>query len=279
MHWQQARNSDYPRGDIQGASDTLCGMNSLTPTQINVHNIPLFLLQKKGKLSPLKPCILSGGELITPFLRHEGLGPSRGSSSPPDWTGQDHWVLSVLAEHTWKHVIVQSTKFYVLTAFSPPAPFSSRQHRQPWTSSIDGRTTPAAPALQSASAGPYTLQPRPGSRAWMEPTATGQWSTEQWSCSSTAVRRLWSESLAAPSYMVAHVRHHPYQRPGVGLSRSPADGPPSQPSGLDTKTPGQRKRWAGKPLGSGGRGSGSHGGKAPGWGGVLSEGCSWGMLL
>lgn len=187
--------------------------------------------------------------------------------------------LSVLAEHRWKRIIVQSTLSSILTASSHPAPFSSHPRQQPWTSSIDGRTTPAAPSLQSASAGPYTRQPRPGGRAWPEPTATGRWSTEQWSCSSTAVRRLWSEPLAAPSYKVARVQHRPYRSPGAGLSRSPADGSPSRPSALDTKTPGQRKRSAVKPLGSGGRGSGSHGGKAPGWGGVLSEGCSWDMPL
>lgn len=205
--------------------------------------------------------------------------PQKGSSSPLEWTGQDNWFHSVLTEHWWKYVIVQSTPSSILTASFHPAPYSSYPHQQPWTSSIDGRTTPATLTLQSASAEPHTLQPWRGSRVWMEPTATGQWSTEQWSCSSTAVRRLWSGPLAAPSYKVAHVQHRPYQRLGAGLSRSPVDGPPSQPSVLDTKTPDQRTRWAMKSLSNGGRGSGSLEGKAPGWGGVLSEGCSWGMLL
>lgn len=71
------------------ASDKLCVMNSLNLTQINVHNIPLFILQQKVKLSPLKPCIPSGGELITPFLRHGALGLAKGSSCPLDRTGQD----------------------------------------------------------------------------------------------------------------------------------------------------------------------------------------------
>lgn len=178
-----------------------------------------------------------------------------------------------------KNVIVQSTLFSFLTGFFHPAPFSSHPHQQPWISSIYGRTTPAVLTPQSASAEPYTLQPWPGSRVWMQATATGQWNTVQWSCSSTVVRWLWSDPLAALSYMVAHAQYLPCQRLGAALSRSPADGPPSQTSALDTKTPGQKTRWATKSQGNGGHGSESHEGKARGWGDVLFEGCSWGMLL
>lgn len=60
------------------------------------------------------------------------------------------------------------------------------------------------------------------------------------------------------------MQHRPYQSLGAGLSRSPVDGPPSQPSVLDTKTPDQRRRWAMKSQSNGGRGSGSLEGKAPG---------------
>lgn len=45
----------------------------------------------------LKPCILSGGEFITPFLRHEASGPLKGPSCPPDWTGQDKVTVSLLS--------------------------------------------------------------------------------------------------------------------------------------------------------------------------------------
>lgn len=58
------------------------------------------------------------------------------------------------------------------------------------------------------------------------------------------------------------MQHRPCQMLGAGLSKSPEDGPPSQPSALDTKTQVQRKRWEVMPLGNDGHGSGSHGGKA-----------------
>lgn len=174
-----------------------------------------------------------------------------------------------------KWVIFQLTPSLFLTSSSR----SSHPRRLPRTSSIDDRTTLAAPTLQSASAEPHTLQPWPGSRVWMEPRATGQWSTARWSCSSIATRRLWSEQLSAPSYMAARVRRLLYQSLGAGRSRSRGDGLPSQPSDLGTRTPDQRTRKAMRSQSNGGRGSGSHGGKAPRWGGVQSEGCSLDMLL
>lgn len=225
----------------------------------------------------MKPCILSGG--VSPFVRHEASGPSKGilDSSRVNWPRQLILLCACWAQA--ENVSVQSTPSSILTVSFHPAPYSSHPHQQPWTSSIYGRTTPAALTLQSASAEPHTLQPWPGSRVWMAPIATSRWNTEQWSCSSTVVRWLWSDPLAAPSYKVAHAQHLPCQRLGVGLSRSPVDGPLSRTSVLDTKTPGQKMRWAMKSLSNGGRGSGSHEGKARGWGGALSEGCSWGMLL
>lgn len=119
-------------------------------------------------------------------LRHEAFGPKKGSSSPLEWTDQQQLFHGVLTEHRRKYIIVQPIPSSVLIASSHPPFYSSHQRQWPWTSSIDGRTTPAAQTLQSTSVEPHTLQPWLESKVWMETTTTGQWSTEQWSWSSTA---------------------------------------------------------------------------------------------
>lgn len=178
----------------------------------------------------------------------------------------------------WAHVETVTVQLTLSSSLISSSP-SSRPHRLTQTSSIGGRKAPAAPTLQSASAEPQIPQPWPGSRVWMEARATSQSSTERWSRSSRATRRLWSEPLSAPSYTAEHARRRLCRSLGAGRSRSREDGLPSQPSDLGTRTPDRRTWKAAGPQGNGGHGSGSHGGKAPRWGGVRSEGCSLDMLL
>lgn len=186
--------------------------------------------------------------------------------------------LSVLAGFKCKHV-TRSRQSFIFTVFFYPSSCFSYPHHHLWISNIDGKPSPAVQALQTASAGPCILQSWLEHIAWKGPRATGQWNTEQWSWSNTVVRQLWSEPLAALIYRVAHVRHHPCQRLLAGLSRSPADGSPSRPNALDTKTLSRRMRLGEKRLDIGGHESGFHEGIVPLWGDVLSEGCSWGMQL
>lgn len=158
-------NRVHTRRGIQRESDTLCVIHSLNPTETPLNNIPLFLLQKKGKVSPLRPCIPSGSELITPipFYGMEHWVPQKDPLAL--WTEQAKTTESTVSLLSKGGNISlssqprQPTPSAILTAPFHPAPYSSHPRRQPWTSSIDGRPTPAAPARQSASAGPYTHQP------------------------------------------------------------------------------------------------------------------------
>lgn len=153
------KNSEYTRRDIQRASDTSYVTISLNPTQINVLNIPLLLHQQKGKLSPLKPCIPSGGALITLCLRHGAFRdwvPKRDLLAL--WTEQVKTTeFSVSLLNIGENMSLSSQNSFfkkIFTATSYLAPYSSHLHLQPLTSSIDGKPTPAALALQPASAGP-----------------------------------------------------------------------------------------------------------------------------
>lgn len=230
---------------------------------IKTYRVSWVFFSKDINVFLLMSSIPAGG--IPPLIRHEVLGPLQGSYNP--LTIQPcPWRAHGEMSHFPANPVTSSSR-------------SSHPPQLPRTSSIDDRTTLAAPTLQSASAEPHTLQPWPGSRVWMEPRAIGQWSIAQWSCSSIATRHLWSERLSAPSYMAARVRHLLYQSLGAGQSRSRGDVLPSQPSDLGTRTPDRRTRKAMWSQSNGGRGSGSHGGKAPRWGGVQSEGCSLDMLL